>query len=84
VIKRFSTLYVGHIELERCGFSGTPADRSWLCGPPEAIVAYLKEVERRYPGLEHIMIAWALGTPKAHMIEQLIRFAREVMPAFRR
>jgi hypothetical protein len=41
-------------------------------------------VERRYPGLEHIMIAWALGTPNAHMIEQLIRFAREVMPAFRR
>jgi alkanesulfonate monooxygenase SsuD/methylene tetrahydromethanopterin reductase-like flavin-dependent oxidoreductase (luciferase family) len=59
-------------------------NRSWLCGPPEAIVAYLKEVERRYPGLEHIMIAWALGTPNAHMIEQLIRFAREVMPAFRR
>jgi alkanesulfonate monooxygenase SsuD/methylene tetrahydromethanopterin reductase-like flavin-dependent oxidoreductase (luciferase family) len=26
VITRFSTLYVGHIELERCGLSGTPAD----------------------------------------------------------
>jgi hypothetical protein len=30
------------------------------------------------------MIAWALGTPKAHMIEQLARFAQEIMPAFRR
>jgi alkanesulfonate monooxygenase SsuD/methylene tetrahydromethanopterin reductase-like flavin-dependent oxidoreductase (luciferase family) len=59
-------------------------NRSWLCGPPGDVVAYLKEVERRYPGLEHIMIAWALGTPKAHMIEQLTRFAHEVMPAFRR
>jgi hypothetical protein len=58
-------------------------NRSWLCGPPEDIVAYLKEVERRYPGLEHVMIAWALGTPRALMIEQLTRFAREVMPAFR-
>jgi hypothetical protein len=29
------------------------------------------------------MIAWALGTPRALMIEQLERFAREVMPAFR-
>ena len=26
MITRFSTLYVGHIELERCGLSGTPAD----------------------------------------------------------
>jgi asparagine synthetase B (glutamine-hydrolysing) len=59
-------------------------NRSWLCGPAGDIVAYLQEVERRYPGLDHIMIAWALGTPKAHMIEQLTRFAREVMPAFRR
>jgi hypothetical protein len=29
------------------------------------------------------MIAWALGTPRALMIEQLTRFAHEVMPAFR-
>src|SRR4030095_13862783 len=26
MISRFSTLYVGHIELERCGLAGTPAD----------------------------------------------------------
>ena len=26
MIRRFSTLYVGHIELEQCGLSGTPAD----------------------------------------------------------
>ena len=58
-------------------------NRSWLCGPPSDIVAYLKEMQARYPGLEHIMIAWALGTPRALMIEQLTRFAREVMPAFR-
>ena len=60
------------------------ANRSWLCGPPGDIVAYLKEVEQRYPGLDHVMIAWALGTPRDLMIEQLTRFAREVMPAFRR
>jgi alkanesulfonate monooxygenase SsuD/methylene tetrahydromethanopterin reductase-like flavin-dependent oxidoreductase (luciferase family) len=58
------------------------ANRSWLCGPPADVVAYLKEVEARYPGLEEIMIAWALGTPRAHMLEQLERFAHEVMPAF--
>jgi alkanesulfonate monooxygenase SsuD/methylene tetrahydromethanopterin reductase-like flavin-dependent oxidoreductase (luciferase family) len=59
-------------------------NRSWLCGPPGDIVAYLKEVERRYPGLDHVMIGWAIGTPRDLMVEQLTRFAREVMPAFRR
>jgi alkanesulfonate monooxygenase SsuD/methylene tetrahydromethanopterin reductase-like flavin-dependent oxidoreductase (luciferase family) len=58
-------------------------NRSWLCGPSEDIVAYLKEVERRYPGLDHVMIGWAIGTPRDLMVEQLTRFARDVMPAFR-
>jgi alkanesulfonate monooxygenase SsuD/methylene tetrahydromethanopterin reductase-like flavin-dependent oxidoreductase (luciferase family) len=57
-------------------------NRSWLCGPPAEIVAYLKALETRYPGLEHVMIAWALGTPRDLMLQQLERFAREVMPAF--
>ncbi len=26
MIRRFSTLYVGHVELEQCGLAGTPAD----------------------------------------------------------
>ena len=26
MITRFSTLYVGHIELDHCGLAGTPAD----------------------------------------------------------
>jgi alkanesulfonate monooxygenase SsuD/methylene tetrahydromethanopterin reductase-like flavin-dependent oxidoreductase (luciferase family) len=58
-------------------------NRSWLCGPSGDIVAYLKEVEQQYPGLDHVMIGWAIGTPRALMVEQLTRFAREVMPAFR-
>jgi alkanesulfonate monooxygenase SsuD/methylene tetrahydromethanopterin reductase-like flavin-dependent oxidoreductase (luciferase family) len=58
-------------------------NRAWLCGPPADIVAYLKELEARYPGLEHVMIAWALSTPREVMIEQLTRFAHDVMPEFR-
>ena len=57
-------------------------NRSWLCGPPARIIDYLKSLEAKYPGLEHVMIAWALGTPRDLMLEQLARFAREVMPAF--
>ena len=59
------------------------ANRSWLCGPSRDIVAYLKDVEARYPGLDHVMMAWAIGTPREMMLEGLTRFAREVMPAFR-
>jgi len=57
-------------------------NRSWLCGPSRNIVAYLKELEQRYPGLDHVMVAWAIGTPRDVMVEQLTRFAHEVMPAF--
>src|SRR5262249_61914041 len=57
-------------------------NRSWLGGPPADIVAYLKSLEVKYPGLEHVMSAWARGTPRDLMIEQLTRFAEEVMPAF--
>ena len=59
------------------------SNRSWLCGPGKDIVAYLKEIEAKYPGLQEIMFAFAIGTPRAMMIEQLERFAREVIPAFR-
>jgi alkanesulfonate monooxygenase SsuD/methylene tetrahydromethanopterin reductase-like flavin-dependent oxidoreductase (luciferase family) len=59
-------------------------NRSWLCGPSKSIVAYLREVEQRYPGLDHVMVAWAIGTPRDVMVEQLTRFAEEVMPAFQR
>src|SRR2546425_9187116 len=58
-------------------------NRTWLCGPAEEFITYLKDVERRYPGLEHVMVSCPLGTPKKIMKENLARFAREVMPAFR-
>src|SRR6266403_4764605 len=37
-------------------------NRTWLCGPAEEFIGYLKEVERRYPGLEHVMVSCPLGT----------------------
>ena len=58
-------------------------NRSWLCGPAEEFITYLKEIEQKYPGLEHVMVSCPLGTPKARMKEQLTRFAKEVMPAFK-
>ncbi len=54
----------------------------WLCGPGEEFITHLKGIEEKYPGVEHIMVNQAMGTPKSVMVEQLTRFAEEVMPAF--
>jgi alkanesulfonate monooxygenase SsuD/methylene tetrahydromethanopterin reductase-like flavin-dependent oxidoreductase (luciferase family) len=58
--------------------------KAWLCGPPKQVIETIKEFEARYPGLDQMMIHWAEGIPPKEFKEQLRRFAREVMPAFRR
>src|SRR5262249_28120842 len=55
----------------------------FLAGTPADIIEQLKAVEKRYPGLERISCSLPLGTPLAVALEQLERFAKEVMPAFR-
>src|SRR5207245_707860 len=55
---------------------------AWFAGPPEELVAYLKDLEARFPGLEHVNMSISMGTPKAVMLEQLRWFAEEVMPKF--
>jgi alkanesulfonate monooxygenase SsuD/methylene tetrahydromethanopterin reductase-like flavin-dependent oxidoreductase (luciferase family) len=57
--------------------------KAWICGPPEHFIQFLKDLERKYPGLEHIILHWAEGMPRAEFMEQLTLFAKEVMPAFR-
>jgi hypothetical protein len=56
---------------------------AWLCGPPELIAARLMEVQDKYPGLERVHVGQVVGTPQRVIVEQLERFAREVMPAFK-
>ncbi|MFN8524007.1 MAG: LLM class flavin-dependent oxidoreductase [Chloroflexota bacterium] len=58
------------------------AQRAWLCGTPAQVVEQIKEMEARYPGLEHLMIHWAEGIGAAEFQEQLRWFARDVMPSF--
>ena len=55
---------------------------AWFAGPPEELVAYLKDLESRYPGLELINLSTSMGTPKAVMLEQLAWAAKDVLPAF--
>ena len=55
----------------------------FLAGTPADIIEQLKAIEKRYPGLNRVSCGMALGTPLAVALEQLDRFANEVMPAFR-
>ena len=56
---------------------------AWLCGPPAAVAERLMSVQERYPGLEEINVGSVIGTPETIVLEQLRRFAEEVMPRFR-
>jgi alkanesulfonate monooxygenase SsuD/methylene tetrahydromethanopterin reductase-like flavin-dependent oxidoreductase (luciferase family) len=56
---------------------------SWFAGTSEQLVEHLKNLESRFPGMEHINLSTSLCTPKAVMLEQFQRVAEEVMPAFR-
>jgi len=57
---------------------------SWLCGPPELITERLMELQDKYPGLEKVHVGCTrMGTSLEVILEQLDRFAKEVMPAFK-
>ena len=55
----------------------------FLAGTPDDIIEQLKAFEKRYPGLDRVICATPLGTPLAVQLEDLDRFAKEVIPAFR-
>jgi hypothetical protein len=55
---------------------------AWFAGPPEELVAYLRSLEQKFPGLEYVHLSNSMGTPKAAMLEQLAWLGKEVMPRF--
>src|SRR6267378_213903 len=58
---------------------GRGEGRRFPPGRPEDIIEALKAVEKRYPGLDRVICTTPLGTP----LEDLDRFAKEVIPAWR-
>ena len=54
----------------------------FLAGTPADIIEQLKAVEKRYPGIDRVICATPLGTPLEVQLEDLDRFAKEVIPAF--
>jgi alkanesulfonate monooxygenase SsuD/methylene tetrahydromethanopterin reductase-like flavin-dependent oxidoreductase (luciferase family) len=57
---------------------------AWFAGTAEDLIAYLKELEARYPGMEDINLSTPMGTPEAVMLEQFQWASEAVLPAFRR
>ncbi len=55
----------------------------FLTGTPDDIIEQLKAVEKRCPGVDRVACATPLGTPLDVQLEDLDRFATEVIPAFR-
>ena len=55
---------------------------AWFAGPPEELVAQLRSLEERFPGLQYVHLSNSMGTPRAVLLEQLAWLAKEVMPGF--
>ena len=55
----------------------------FLCGNGDDLITHLKALEAKYPALERISVSLSVGVPERLALEQLERFAKEVMPAFK-
>jgi alkanesulfonate monooxygenase SsuD/methylene tetrahydromethanopterin reductase-like flavin-dependent oxidoreductase (luciferase family) len=55
----------------------------FLTGSAADIIEHLKKLEAAYPGLDRVSISPSLGVPQSVILEQVERFAKEVMPAFK-
>ena len=58
-------------------------NRAWFCGTPQDTVAYLQELQDKYPGLEHIILGFPMGVSTDQFKDQLTCFAEELIPAFK-
>ena len=65
------------------GVESLAREGAYLAGTPEEIGDELEAVQDRYPGLASVNLSLAITTPARSIIEQLERFAAEVMPRFR-
>jgi alkanesulfonate monooxygenase SsuD/methylene tetrahydromethanopterin reductase-like flavin-dependent oxidoreductase (luciferase family) len=54
----------------------------FLCGNADDLIMHLKALEAKYPALDRISVSLSVGVPETVALEQLERFAKEVMPAF--
>ena len=57
---------------------------SMLCATPDQVTEAIMEIQEKYPGLERLYVSCTLfGCSLELTLEQLQRFAEEVMPNFK-
>src|SRR5207248_1700973 len=54
----------------------------FLCGNADDLIEHVKLLERKYPALDRISVSLSVGVPEKVALEELERFAKEVMPTF--
>src|SRR5467141_3841786 len=54
----------------------------FLCGNADNLIEHIKALEKKYPALDRISVSLSVGVPEKVALEQLDRFAKEVIPAF--
>ena len=55
----------------------------FLCGNADDLIEHIKALEKKYPALDRISVSLSVGVSEEVSLEQLDRFAKEVMPAFK-
>ena len=55
----------------------------FLCGNADDLIGHIKALEKKYPALDRVSVSLSVGVPEKVALEQLERFAKEVMPAFK-
>jgi len=55
----------------------------FLCGNADDLIEHIKALEKRYPALDRISVSLSVGVPEKIALEQLDRFGKEVIPAFK-
>ena len=57
---------------------------SWFAGTAAQLTERLKELEEKFPGLEHVSLGMPICTPQAKMVEIYQQVGEEVIPHFSR
>jgi alkanesulfonate monooxygenase SsuD/methylene tetrahydromethanopterin reductase-like flavin-dependent oxidoreductase (luciferase family) len=55
----------------------------FLTGNADDLIEHIKALEKKYPALDRVSVSLSVGVPEKAALEQLERFAKEVMPAFK-
>jgi alkanesulfonate monooxygenase SsuD/methylene tetrahydromethanopterin reductase-like flavin-dependent oxidoreductase (luciferase family) len=55
----------------------------FLCGNADDLIGHIKALEKKYPALDRVSVSLSVGVPEKVALQQLERFAKEVMPAFK-